>query len=177
MAMGAFMRHQTNNNMEVQNKTISETNAQGTLLLRPQGDGEWLWLMPLWTSNLIRREGERRDSKSRRSWRGSKDQARQKRRAAGKAGDRGYEVLPVTATRTGTSQQSGCQPRLAPEVLGPKALHKPVSKASPCSRVPAGALGEAGSCAHPLGLLCHNSSCAFRRDQGGYEGSDVLFPE
>lgn len=40
MAMGAFMRHQTNNNMEVQNKTISETNAQGTLLLRPQGDGE-----------------------------------------------------------------------------------------------------------------------------------------
>lgn len=89
----------------------------------------------------------------------------------------GYEVLPVTATRTGTSQQSGCQPRLAPEVLGPRALHKPVSKASPCSRVPAGALGEAGSCAHPLGLYCHNSSCAFRRGQGGYEGSDVVFPE
>lgn len=40
MAVGVFMRHQTSNNMEVQNKTISETNAQSTLLLRLQGDGE-----------------------------------------------------------------------------------------------------------------------------------------
>lgn len=36
MAVGVFMRHQTSNSMEVQNKTISETNAQGSLLLRPR---------------------------------------------------------------------------------------------------------------------------------------------
>lgn len=41
MAVGVFMRHQTSNNNKVQNKTISETHAQGSLLLRPQGDGEW----------------------------------------------------------------------------------------------------------------------------------------
>lgn len=41
MAAGVFMRHQTSNNVEVQNKTTSETNAQGTLLLKPQGDGQW----------------------------------------------------------------------------------------------------------------------------------------
>lgn len=46
-----------------------------------------------------------RDSKSRIPWRRSKDREGQERRAAGKAGDRGYEVLPVTAARTGTSQQ------------------------------------------------------------------------
>lgn len=75
-----------------------------------------------------------RDSKSRTSWRRSKGGAGQERRAAGKAGERGYEVLPVTAARTGTSQKSGCQPILTPEVLGAKALHKPVSKAASCSR-------------------------------------------
>lgn len=81
-----------------------------------------------------------RGGKSRRSWRRSKDQTRQERRAAGKAGARGYEVLPVTAARTGTSKQSGCQPILTPGVLEAKAFHKPVSKASPSSRIPAGAL-------------------------------------
>lgn len=120
MTLGVFMRHQTSNNMEVQNKTISETNAQSTLLLRPQGDGEWLGLMLLWTSNLIRREGEMRDGKSRRSWRRSKDQIGQESRAAGKAGDRGYEVLPVTATRTEQTNRVAANPYWPLRFWGPK---------------------------------------------------------
>lgn len=46
-----------------------------------------------------------RDSKLRTSWRRSKGGAWQERRAAGKAGERDYEVLPVTAARTGTGQK------------------------------------------------------------------------
>lgn len=46
-----------------------------------------------------------RDSKLRTSWRRSKGGAGQERRAAGKAGERDYEVLPVTAARTGTGQK------------------------------------------------------------------------
>lgn len=36
MAVGVFMRHQTSNNNKVQNKTISETNAQGACCWGPR---------------------------------------------------------------------------------------------------------------------------------------------
>lgn len=111
-----------------------------------------------------------RDSKSRTSWRRSKDGAGQERRAAGKAGDRGYEVLPVTAARTGTSHQRvAANPYWHLRCWGAKAPPRPVSKAASCSRSTSGR-GQAGSCAHPLGLNCHNSPWAFRIRQGGYEG-------